>query len=69
MSEVFVSATEFFALVKMTESPYERRRVDMYVVVINILISRITTYTSPVSSLLQRTGIFGNSSSHKSEII
>ena len=31
MTEVFVLATEFFAVVEMAETPYERRRVDMYV--------------------------------------
>ena len=30
MTEMFVSGTEVFSHVKMTESPYEWRRVDMY---------------------------------------
>ena len=30
MTEIFVSGTEVFSHTKMTESPYERRRVDMY---------------------------------------
>ena len=31
MTEIFVSGTEVFRDAKMTESPYESRRVDMYV--------------------------------------
>ena len=31
MTEIFVSGTEVFSDVKMTETPYELRRVDMYV--------------------------------------
>ena len=30
MTEIFVSGTEVFSDAKMTESPYEGRRVDMY---------------------------------------
>ena len=30
MMEIFVSGTQVFSHTKMTESPYERRRVDMY---------------------------------------
>ena len=31
MTEIFVSGTEVFSDAKMTEPPYEWRRVDMYV--------------------------------------
>ena len=31
MTEIFVSGTEVFSHAKMTETPYEWRRVDMYV--------------------------------------
>ena len=31
MTEIFVSGTEVFSDAKMTETPYELRRVDMYV--------------------------------------
>ena len=30
MTEIFVSGTEVFSDAKMTETPYEWRRVDMY---------------------------------------
>ena len=33
MTEIFVSGTEVFSDAKITETPYERRRLDMYVTV------------------------------------
>ena len=49
MTEDFVSGTEFFAFVKMTESPYERRRVDH----VSVCILQNEIIVSPCQAPLQ----------------